>query len=115
MGHRHFDGMILTEDISKRNFIATSTAIALAAGAAAIGGATAYSANREASAAKKAAEAQKQVGLAQIEAPIKAEQAAAEAAKAQLKLRQGSKSRTILTAPADLTPADTNKPTLLGA
>ncbi len=77
-------------------------------------GATAYSAAKESSAAKKAAEAQKQVGLAQIEAPIKAEQAAAESAKAQLKLRQGSKSRTILTAPADLTQADTNKPTLLG-
>lgn len=89
--------------------VLASTAIVAGAGA------TAYSANREASAGKKAAEAQKQVGLAQIEAPIKAEQAAAEAAKAQLKLRQGSKSRTILTAPADLTPADTNKPTLLGA
>ncbi len=115
MQHNHFESLLLTHDISKRNFIATSTAIALAAGAAAIGGATAYSAAKESSAAKKAAEAQKQVGLAQIEAPIKAEQAAAESAKAQLKLRQGSKSRTILTAPADLTTTDTNKPTLLGA
>lgn len=114
MGHRHFDGMLLTEDMSKRKLIGTTAAIALAAGVAAIGGATAYSASKESSAAKKAAEAQKQVGLAQIEAPIKAEQAAAEAAKAQLKLRQGSKSRTILTAPSDLTQADTNKPTLLG-
>ncbi len=89
-----------------------ATAIILASVAAA--GSTAYSANKEASAAKKAAEAQKQVGLAQIEAPVKAEQAAAEAAKAQLKLRQGSKSRTILTAPGDLTTAETNKPELLG-
>ncbi len=115
MEHRHFDGTILTEDMSKRNFIGTTAAIALAAGAAAMGGATAYSAAKESSAAKKAAEAQKQVGLAQIEAPIKAEQAAAENAKAQLKLRQGSKSRTILTAPTDLTQTETNKPTLLGA
>lgn len=91
------------------------TAAIVVAGVAA-GGATAYSGAKEASAAKKAAEAQKQVSLAQIEAPIKAEQAAAEAAKAQLKLRQGSKSRTILTAPGDLTQANTstNQPSLLG-
>lgn len=97
---------------NNRYYDPISTAIIIAGVAGA--GATAYSASKESTAAKKAAEAQKQVGLAQIEAPIKAEQAAAEAAKAQLKLRQGSKSRTILTAPADLTPADTNKPTLLG-
>ena len=97
---------------NNRYYDPVSTAIIIAGVAGA--GATAYSGAKESSAAKKAAEAQKQVGLAQIEAPIKAEQAAAESAKAQLKLRQGSKSRTILTAPADLTQADTNKPTLLG-
>lgn len=99
----------------ERGFIGTGTAIALAVGAAAIGGATAYSASKESSAAKKAAEAQKAVGLAQIEAPLKAEQAAADAAKARLKLKQASASNTILTAPGGLTDAaNTNQKTILG-
>lgn len=98
----------------KRHFIATSTAIALAVGAAAVGGATAYSASKESSAAKKAAEAQKAVGLAQIEAPLKAEQLAADTAQAKLKLKQASKTQSILTAPGDLMAADTTQKSILG-
>lgn len=98
----------------KRHFIATSTAIALAVGAAAVGGATAYSASKEASSAKKAAEAQKAVGLAQIEAPLAAEKAAADAANAKLKLKQASKTQTILTPPGDLLPTDTTQKSILG-
>jgi len=99
----------------ERGFIATSTAIALAVGAAAVAGGTAYSATKEASAAKKAAEAQKEVGLAQIAAPLKAEQAAADTAQAKLKLKQASKTQTILTEPGGLqSAADTTQKSILG-
>jgi hypothetical protein len=94
--------------------IATGTAIALAAGAAAIGGATAYTARQESKAAKKAAEAQERVGLAQIEAPLKAEAAAAESARQKLKLRQASKTDTILTGPMGVTDELTSQKSLLG-
>jgi ABC-type Na+ efflux pump permease subunit len=70
-------------------------------------------AKKQASAANAAAEAQKAVGLAQIEAPLKAEAAAAETAKAQLKLRQASKSNTILTGPLT-EQAKTTAPSILG-
>lgn len=102
---------------NNKGFISTGTAIALAAAAAVAGGATAYSAAKESSAAKKAAEAQERVGMAQIEAPIKAAQAASDEAKSKLKLKQASKSNTILTAPGGLGELDqtqVNKPSILG-
>lgn len=71
-------------------------------------GATAYSASKESSAAKKAAEAQERVGMAQIEASLKAPQLAAEAAKAKLKAKQASATQSILTAPGGLQAAEDN-------
>lgn len=106
--------VILNGKRGKQGFITTGTAIALAAGAAAVGGATAYSAAKESSAAKKAAEAQRAVGLAQIEAPLKAEQAAADAANAKLKLKQASKTQSILTPPGGLEEANTTQKSILG-
>jgi hypothetical protein len=95
-------------------FSMTALAIAVGVSGAATAGATAYSAAKESSAAKKAAEAQKAVGLAQIEAPLKAEQLAADTAQAKLKLKQASKTQSILTAPGDLMAADTTQKSILG-
>lgn len=85
---------------------AMSTALII--GAAALAGATAYSANKESKAAKKAAEAQEKVGMAQIEASLKAPQLAADAAKAKLKAKQASATQSILTAPGGLAQTDEN-------
>lgn len=85
--------------------------------AAVIGaGAQAYSAREESKAAKKAAEAQERVGMAQIEASLKAPQLAADAAKAKLKAKQASSTQSILTAPGGvLTESDnTNTKSILG-
>ena len=75
---------------------------ALAAAAAASAGSSAYSASKESSAAKKASEAQERVGMAQIEASLKAPQLAADAAKAKLRAKQASATQSILTAPGGL-------------
>ena len=94
-----------------------SLVIAAVSSAAIAGGAQAYSAAKESSAAKKAVEAQERVGMAQIEAPIKAAAAAAEDSKAKLKLKQASKSSSILTAPGGLESIDqqqVNRPSILG-
>jgi type II secretory pathway pseudopilin PulG len=97
--------------------ITTTTAIILGLSAVAAGGVTAAAttsaANKNAKAAQSAADAQKAVGLAQIEAPIKAEQAAAESAKAMLKLRQASKSNNILSGPLTESVNKSN-PSILG-
>lgn len=92
------------------------TATIIAVGMVAGAGATAYSANKESSAAKKAAEAQERVGMANIEASLKAPQLAADAAKAKLKAKQASATQTILTAPGGMVEADanTNKASILG-
>jgi ribosomal protein S11 len=72
-------------------------------GAAVIfGGATAYSSKAESTAAKKAASAQERVGMAQIEASLKAPKLASDAAKAKLKSKQASATQSILTAPGGL-------------
>jgi hypothetical protein len=89
----------------------------IAVSAAAVGGATAYSAAKESSTAKKAAQAQERVAMAQLEAPIKAAQAAADESKAKLKLKQASKSSSILTSPGGINQTDPNtinKPSILG-
>lgn len=90
----------------------TATAIAIAGAATA--GATVYAANRQEAAAEKAANAQRDIGIAQIEAPLKAEQAAAETAKAKLKLLQAKKTQTILNAGGGLDENNVNKKTILG-
>lgn len=84
--------------------VTTAIVIAGVAGA----GATAYSAQKEATAAKKAAEAQEKVGMAQIEASLKAPQLAAESAKAKLKAKQASATQSILTAPGGLQQTEEN-------
>lgn len=98
--------------------ISTTTAVILALGAVGAAGAQAIATDRAASknakAAQSAADAQKAVGLAQIEAPIKAEQAAAESAKAMLKLRQGSKSNNILSGPLTESTQGRSTPSILG-
>jgi ribosomal protein S11 len=87
-------------------------------GAAVIGGtATAYSSHEESKAAKKAAEAQERVGMANIEASLRAPQLAADAAKARLKAKQASVTQSILTSPSGLAPAEgenTNQKSILG-
>ena len=87
-------------------------AVALGIGMIGMAAATIYTARQESKSAKKAAEAQQAVGLAQIQAPIDAEKAAAEAAKAKLKLKQASKSQTILSGPMESVNA--NMPSILG-
>jgi len=87
-------------------------AIALAGAASA--GATVYAGNRQEKAAEKAANAQRDVGIAQIEAPLKAEQAAAESAKAKLKLLQAKKTSTILNVGDNADQNNLNKKTILG-
>jgi len=72
------------------------------------GGATAYSANQESKAAKKAAEAQERVGMANIEASLKAPKLAADAARAKLRAKQASATQSILTAPGGLAPSEDN-------
>lgn len=96
--------------------IGTTAAIILAAAAATSAGATAYSATKESSSAKKAAEAQQAVGMAQIEASLKAPQLASQAATDKLRAKQASQTQTILTAPGGLKSAEgnTNQPTILG-
>lgn len=88
---------------------------ALALGATAAAG-TAIAGAQQASSAKKAAEAQQAVGMAQIEASLKAPQLASDAANAKLKAKQASATQTILTAPGGLKAAEgnTNQPTILG-
>jgi hypothetical protein len=85
-----------------------TAAIVIGVSATAAAGATAYSAHQESSAAKKAAEAQERVGMANIEASLKAPQLAADAAKAKLKAKQASATQTILTAPGGLASTDDN-------
>ena len=80
----------------------------IAVAAIAYAGSAAYSSNRESSAAKKAAEAQERVGMANIEASLKAPQLAADAAKAKLKAKQASATQTILTAPGGMQSTDDN-------
>ena len=94
----------------------TATVIAIGVAGTAAAGATAYSAHKEAGAAKKAAEAQERVGMAQIEASLKAPQLAADAAKAKLRAKQASATQTILTAPGGLTSTEdnTNQKSILG-
>jgi hypothetical protein len=97
--------------------IGTTAAIILASAVAATAGATAYSAKQESKAAKKAAEAQERVGMAQIEASLKAPQLAAEAAKNKLKAKQASATQSILTAPGGLAQAadeNINQKSILG-
>ena len=96
--------------------VTTAAAImTLAAVAAAGTGATVYSAKQESKAAKKAAEAQERVGMANIEASLKAPQLAADAAKAKLKAKQASATQTILTAPGGMQTTDENvNKTILG-
>lgn len=79
-------------------------------------GATAYSAQQQSKASKKAAEAQEKVGMAQIEASLKAPQLAADTAKAKLKAKQASATQSILTAPGGLAEVDANvnQKTILG-
>jgi hypothetical protein len=88
-------------------------AIALGTAGAA---ASVISSSQQASSAKKAAEAQQAVGMAQIEASLKAPQLATDAANAKLKAKQASSTQTILTAPGGLksTEGNTNQPTILG-
>ena len=88
--------------------IATTTALILGAAAVAAAGATAYSAKSQSTAAKKAAEAQERVGMANIEASLKAPQLAADSAKAKLKAKQASATQTILTAPGGMQAEDAN-------
>jgi ribosomal protein S11 len=93
---------------------AMTTAIII--GATAMAAATAYSADRQASAAKKAAAAQEKVGMANIEAALKAPQLAADAAKSKLKAKQASATQTILTAPGGMqtTEENVNQKSILG-
>lgn len=93
---------------------AMTTAIII--GATAMAAATAYSAKQQSSAAKKAASAQEAVGMKQIEAALKAPELAAETAKAKLKAKQASATKTILTAPGGMqsTDANVNQPSILG-
>lgn len=71
-------------------------------------GASVYSAEKNSNATKKAAESQERVGMAQVEASLKAPQLAAEAAKAKLKAKQASNTQTILTPPGGMQTADAN-------
>jgi ribosomal protein S11 len=90
-------------------FITTTVVLGtLAAAAVATAGVQAYSAQKQSTAAKKAAEAQERVGMAQIEASLKAPQLAAQAAKDKLKAKQASATQTILTAPGGMTETDAN-------
>ena len=93
----------------------TATVIAIGVAGTAAAGATAYSAQKESTASKKAAEAQERVGMAQIEASLKAPQLAKDAAAMKLKAKQASNTPTILTAPGGLQTTDeyVNK-TILG-
>jgi hypothetical protein len=80
-------------------FDPVSLTIAAISAAGLTAGATMYSANREASAAKKAANAQKEIAMANIAAAKESETVASQTAKDKLKLRQASRSQTILTDP----------------
>jgi hypothetical protein len=71
----------------------------LATMAAGLAGSQVYSASKEASAAKKAANAQKEIAMANIAAAKESETVASQTAKDKLKLRQASRSQTILTDP----------------
>ncbi len=77
--------------------IETATAVLLASGAMA--GASAYSARMESKAAKKAAESQADVAKMEIQATKDSSIAAAEEAKAKLKLKQAKRTQSILTPP----------------
>ena len=96
--------------------ITTTAALILGAAAVAAAGAQTYSAQKQSTVAKKASEAQERVGMAQIEASLKAPQLAAEAAKSKFKLKQASATQTILTAPGGLqsTDANVNQSSILG-
>jgi hypothetical protein len=94
-----------------------TAAIVIGVSATAAAGATAYSAHEEGKAAKKATEAQERVGMANIEASLRAPQLAADAAKAKLKAKQASVTQSILTSPSGLAPAeggDANVKSILG-
>jgi hypothetical protein len=86
----------------------TIAAVSLATAGIATAGAQAYSAQKQSTVAKKAAEAQERVGMANIEASLKAPQLAADAAKAKLKAKQASNTQTILTAPGAMQEAEAN-------
>jgi ribosomal protein S11 len=95
----------------------TAAAIVIGVGATGAAGAAAYSAHEQSSAAKKAAEAQERVGMAQIEASLKAPQLAAETARTKLKAKQAGATQSILTAPGGLgttEQASTNVKSILG-
>jgi len=94
----------------------TASVIALGVAGTAAAGSSMYSANKEASAAKKAADVQREIGLAQIQAPIDAENAAAASAKEKRKLLMAQQSNTILTSPLGTTGsgANTTQKTILG-
>lgn len=81
--------------------------------AALVAGAGIYASNASSRAEEKAANAQRDVAMAQLQATKDAETLAAETAKQQLKLRQASKSNTILTGPMT-EEASINKPSILG-
>lgn len=79
---------------------------------AATAGATAYSAHKESKAAKKAAEAQERVGMEQIAAAERSSTLARDEARAKLKLKQASKTPTILSDMEDT--GKINRKNLLG-
>lgn len=80
--------------------------------AAMTAGATAYSAHKESKAAKKAAEAQERVGMEQIAAAERSSTLARDEARAKLKLKQASKTPTILSDMEDT--GKINRKNLLG-
>ena len=95
--------------------ITTTAALILGGAVLAGAGATAYSAQSQSTAAKKAAEAQERVGMANIEASLKAPQLAADAAAKKLQAQQASATQTILTAPGGMQATDDNiNKTILG-
>lgn len=75
-------------------------------------GASIYSAHKESKAAKKAAEAQERVAMEQIASAERASTLAADEAKSKLKLKQASRTRTILSDMDD--GGDVSQRTLLG-
>jgi hypothetical protein len=95
-------------------FDPVTAAIVIGMGAAAAGGATAYSARQESKAAKKAAEAQERVGMAQIEQASASERLAESAARAKLKARQAGQTSTILTSPIGVEGENVRTTNILG-
>lgn len=119
MRHDHYQYPALVYK-DRRNFIATTTAIALAAAATIATGATVYSSQKQASTAKKASDAQNAALSAQINASTPVNSAAdatalaAKKAKDDAALRAQGYSPTILTSgQGDTSKANTGK-TFLG-